>query len=173
MGESMSEESSPTPEAQGCLLPLWGIFLIEAILVGCAIFSIPVFNTLYGIVFPPSPPLPNSITETQKTALDRGVEETSYTTTLNPCQVIQFYVDVGGTCELLWEVCAGETYTSLNRSLSPMATCSGTTAAGVFGIRWEVDIAVLYPPDQTIFTISHEVLWGGMPLPTSTPSIPD
>lgn len=169
----MSDETTLQEQGEGCFLPLWAVLILAVALVGCAIFSIPVFNTLYGIVFPPTAPLPNEFVQTEKTVTDHGVEKASYTTTQNPCQVVQFYISEGGGCEVLWDICNGDQFMGKNRSYIPFAHCEGISPAGAFAVQWEVDIESLYPPQQTTFDVAHEVLWGGMPLPTSTPAIPD
>ncbi|MDZ4671218.1 MAG: hypothetical protein SH821_10135 [Phototrophicales bacterium] len=165
--------SSTLSEEHEGVFPLWLVMILGIGVVACAIFSIPIFGSLYGIVFPPAPPLPDFSSQTEKTVIDHGVEETRYTSSLNPCQVVQFYINEGGVCEVLWDVCIGDQFTTRNRSFIPFGMCTGTTSAGAFGIRWTVDIDLLYPPDQTVFVVSHEVLWGGMPRPTSTIPIPD
>lgn len=168
----MTDENTPSETGHGCFLPLWAVLIVGVVVVGCAIFSIPVFNALYGIVFPPSPPIPEAI-QTEKIVIDHGVEKASYTTALNPCQTVQFFIAEGGICEVFWDVCNGDQFISMNRSFAPFAHCEGVTPAGAFAVQWQVDIDLLYPPEQTSFTLSHEVLWGGMPLPTSTPAIPN
>ena len=167
----MSDETQLSTEKGGCFLPLWAVLILGAILVGCAIFSIPVFSTLYGIVFPPTPPIPADSTSVERTVIEHGVEDNRYTNPQNPCQVVQFFISENGTCEVLWDVCNGDEFTPLNRSFTPFATCEGVTPAGAFAVRWQVTIDWLSSPDQTAFLMSHEVLWGGMPLPTSTPPI--
>lgn len=166
------EMQSPSDETGGCFFPLWAVLILGAVVVGGAIFSIPVFSTLYGIVFPPTPPIPADSTSLERTVIEHGVEENRYTNPQNPCQVVQFFISENGTCEVLWrDVCNGDTFTNLNRSFTPLATCEGITPAGAFVVRWQVTIDWLSSPDQTAFLMSHEVLWGGMPLPTSTPPI--
>ncbi len=168
----MSEETqSPSDETGGFLLPLWAVLILGAVVVGCAIFNIPVFSTLYGIIFPPTPPIPADSTLAQRTVIEHGVEENRYTNPQNPCQVVQFFIAENGTCDVMWDVCNGATFTNLNRSFIPFATCKGVTPAGAFAVRWDVKIDWLLSPDQTAFLMSHEVLWSGMPLPTSTPPI--
>ncbi|MCU0482445.1 MAG: hypothetical protein MUE54_14715 [Anaerolineae bacterium] len=168
----MTDENAPPDEHGGWFLPVWAVLILGVIVVGCAVFSIPVFNALYGIVFPPSPPIPEAI-QTEKIVIEHGVEKATYTTALNPCQTVQFFITEGGICEVLWDVCVGDDFTNMNRSFIPFAQCEGVSPAGAFAVQWQVDIDLLYPPEQTVFTISHEVLWGGMPIPTSTPAIPD
>lgn len=170
----MSDQTTASTEDGGCLLPLWAILMLCAVVVGCVIFSIPVFNTLYGIIFPPTPPIPSEANLIERTVLEHGVEETRYSTSQNPCQVVQFFRSQNGTCDVLWDVCEDEIFSpTVRRSFVPFATCQGVTPAGVFAVRWKASIDWLLSPDQTTFLLSHEVLWGGMPMPTSDPSSSD
>ncbi|PJF32444.1 MAG: hypothetical protein CUN52_01670 [Phototrophicales bacterium] len=168
----MSDDTTSPSEKTGCLLPLWAILLILGIVVACAILSVPVFNTLYGIVFPPTPPIPPDAIQTERQVVEHGVEENRYTITQNPCELVRFFISENGTCEVFWDFCEADTFPTYNRSFIPFASCQGISPAGVFAVRWKVEIDLLSPPDQTAFRMSHEVLWSGMPLPTSTPSQP-
>lgn len=156
------------------------IFILGALVVVilAMVVGFNVFRVISGMVFPPGVPLPEQITQETHTNISHGVDEWTYLSTQNPCEVMVFYEDLGSICTLAEaDFCTGTTYNDPGYSPDEVATCVGTDTVSVFGRRWETTITTRWQQNAesvTTFDIRREMLWNGpAPEATSTPpSIP-
>jgi hypothetical protein len=131
--------------------------VLTLFVVGAAALILQFFPILYGIFFPPLPPLPANATVLEHRNLSYGLDEWNYTAQQTPCEVIQFYQSQGGLCNFSCEAASGGT------SLLPpsqVTECSGAIAFSQFKLRWIVNIGVTNP-NSTDFRLSREIFWGG------------
>ena len=149
------------------------IALLLAVYIGTQVLGV-----LYVIMFPPGPPLPADLTLMSHTNTDYGVDGWSYSSTQQPCDIVTFYENSGGECELLSASCSdGQTVTSSsNVNLFPgqnAATCTGVTHPSIFAMRWSAVISIAGVSDgATEFDIRREMFWTGQAPPVATPEAP-
>ncbi len=170
----MTEQLPPDTESGGGWSPpLWVILLALAVLVFAVFVGVGVFRALSGLIFPPSPPLPDSVTAVEHENLAHGRDLWRYESALNPCELVAFYEQQNSTCTLsVPSTCDGTTYNSLDYSVESFATCTGQGTYSIYGLRWEltVDVAWSREGETTYFDLMRETLWSGPPpVATSTP----
>ena len=153
--------------------PLWVIGLAVVAIVIALVIGLQVFRALYGLVFPPDPPLPDEITELSHNNKGHGYDEWSYASPLNACELTTFYIEQGSNCVITEGMCTDDRYQSPGYSLESAATCYGTATYSVFGLRWEVIISTKWSQDgdSTTFELERETLWAG-PAPIATSTLP-
>jgi hypothetical protein len=132
-----------------------------------------VLGVLYGIVFPPSAPLPAKAHEISHKNLAHGVDEWVYGTDQSGCEVLAYYQEHGGTCRVAPMNCGADIVADVNTPGQHVAICSGESQFSIFALRWEVNIATGYRANGlTQFNLMREIFWTGevpRPTPTSSP----
>jgi hypothetical protein len=146
---------------------------LVGVLLICLIIGIQAFGILFSIVFPPFPPLPESVIEVRHTPVDHGVDEWVYQTQQNACDVVQYYEEAGGLCSFPSGSCQDESPDDIRLITSGqhVATCVGESQFNIFAYRWEANIADSYQSDDggTQFGLIREVFWTGAVPPRFDP----
>jgi hypothetical protein len=120
--------------------------------LGCAfVVGWQALGVLYGIFFPPEPPLFPNMQLVNHTNEAHGVDAWRYTT-LRPLDDVEgFYVEAGGACS--------RDVTTLSQ---PVARCAGRADFSIFALRWQAVItAPLNRAGATTIDLSREVFWLG------------
>ena len=113
-----------------------------------------VVGILSGILYPPLPPLPGSMTEVSHVNEAHGVDTWRYLTNATSVDLAAFYTDHGGTCNIR----APRTY--LPDAQLPV-TCAGQTTFSIFAMRWDVVVTPDRP--ENVVRLHREVYWIGAP----------
>lgn len=167
-----AEAEAEVDTAVGCRPPLWLILLAFGVVVLAVVIGLQVFGVLYGLLFPPDAPRPDDVVRLAHETIDTQVYEWRYETGLDPCALIAFYEAEGSTCSVVSGACQAGRYVPPLYEVDAFAHCEGVQTFSVFALRWRVTIEPVYraAPEGSTFTLLSEVLWGGAPRPTSTPS---
>jgi hypothetical protein len=124
-----------------------------------------VIGVLYGILFPPSPPLPGNVAEILHDNPSYGVDDWLYNAADKPCDVVSFYQSQGGNCRVAPFWCgddreADPTQPGFETRHQNVARCTGNVPFSIFTMHWQVTIATgdsqQFP---TLFRLSREVYW--------------
>lgn len=169
--QDVSQDESDD-ELGGCRPPVWLILVALGVIVGAAFLGVQVLSVVWGLVFPPDAPRPDNLTELSHESIDTRVDEWRYEVNLSPCDLVAFYEDEGSTCSLNAETCASGRYSPPVFAVPSVAECVGVREFATFALRWRVSVDPIYrgaDANVSTFTLLSEVLWGGAPLPTSTP----
>lgn len=158
--EPTTPNKSPAPP---CIVAVL-VFFVVAVVIG-----VQVFRVLYAVIFHADAPLPAGSSITAHEQIAFGVDQWTYTSAQNPCEIMQFYGSQAGLCQVAAGVCEGAVYTGPDYALENIATCYGSDEYSIFGVRWEV---VIYTQRQrgeviTAFDLKREMLWSG-PAPAAT-----
>ncbi|RMG86510.1 MAG: hypothetical protein D6712_07350 [Chloroflexi bacterium] len=141
----------------------WGYltFGILGLAVGIYVLT-QVLGVLYGIVFPPTPPLPDvDLTELRHESDSYGVDEWLYGTQADACRVLRYYQSQGATCTYNQDVCAQIDFSAETPGQN-VGRCVGEDEFSIFAMRWEVNIAGGYVQElPTQFSLKREVFWTG------------
>lgn len=142
-------------------------FLIIAfVLVLLALYiATQVVSVLFGIIMPPSPPLPNGVSETSHESSDYGVDSWAYSTEADTCDVLAFYEANGGTCFVAPGQCGREGTEQI--SLPVIGQCVGNVPFSIFNMQWRVEL-FHSGRSGTHIELDREVFWIGTG-PTTTP----
>jgi hypothetical protein len=163
-GEFQENEVVAAPPPKRRLAP-WLSIIISILALAIALFiGSQVLGVLYGIFFPPHPPIPSGVTQLNHKSEDYGVDEWIYGTDENSCDMVTFYVEAGGVCKVSPLGCAGRDNTSTSGSTPGdfVANCSGEMTFSIFAMRWEVDISTGYEEGPiTHLRTTREVFWAG------------
>jgi hypothetical protein len=139
------------------LLVLGAVALVLAVYIGAQVIGV-----LYGIIFPPPPPVPSNVTELTHTNEAHGVDDWLYGVDVPGCAVVKFYVDNGATCVIAPTMCNSQDTPSPNTPGQHVATCTGQSKFSIFAMKWEATIAEGYTTQgQTHFRLLREVYWTG------------
>lgn len=131
------------------------IALLCGVLVGPGAISV-----LYGLVAPPDMPLLPDAREVSHESVVYGVDAWEYRTAQNACEVITFYREAGGVCELEGDWCAGKQDTIVYQD--PVGVCTGSETFSIFPMRWRAEIRAGYHGvDGTGFSLSRTIFWSG------------
>ena len=161
-----ASDDSPSGKRSPILLILLG-----GILIVCLVIGVQAFGILYSIVFPPSPPLQDAVTEVRQTNIDHGVDEWCYETEQDACEVMRYYQSKNGQCSLAENACSENTEESVTFGTvgQHVATCIGAVEFNIFAYRWEANIADGYQGGITQFNLLREVFWTGAVPPRLDP----
>ncbi len=154
----MSTNSAGNPEqGRRWLVILLGFGLTITVICGVLVGPRAV-SVLYGLVAPPDAPLPSPVREVSHQSEVYGVDTWEYRTAQNACDVIAFYREAGGTCELEGEWCSAKDDTTLYAD--PVGTCTGSETFSMFFMRWRAEIRAGYRgEDGTGFTLNRTIFW--------------
>ncbi len=141
----------------------WGYLIFGMLGVALAIYVLTqVLGVLYGIVFPPMPPLPDvDLIELRHESDVYGVDEWLYGTQADACRVLRYYQSQGATCTYNQDVC-DQIDASPEVAGQNVGRCVGEVEFSIFAMRWEANIAGGYVQDSpTQFSLKREVFWTG------------
>jgi len=163
-------EDTPASELSSSRSPLV-LVLLAGVLVICLIIGVQAFGILYSIAFPPSPPVPDVVTQVRHTAIDHGVDEWLYETEQDACEVMQYYQSQDGVCHVAVDTCGDDSQETVTFGTvgQHVATCFGEVSFNIFAYRWEANIANGYQGGLTQFSLIREVFWTGAVPPRLDP----
>lgn len=151
-----AEDKPKRSRFSGLFLPVVGLLV-----VGAAILMLQLVPILYGILLPPMPPLPAGVTELSHRNISYGVDEWTYVSPQNACDVAEFYVQKGGDCPPSY-MCVDKTDTTPLPSGQVVAQCGAVMDFSVFKMRWIATISSDNTSrNNSVFQVSREVFWGG------------
>jgi hypothetical protein len=136
------------------------------ILLALAVYiGVQVLGVLYGIVLPPSPPLPNNVLELSHESAAYGVDRWEYSTTADPCEIVRFYEANDAVCLVARSQCGREGSDAIDGLA--LAYCSGKTPFSIFIMHWS---AAVFPDeaDSSRLEVNREIYWIGTG-PAATP----
>lgn len=174
-GNLKPAEETPQAKRRG-----WGGIALAAILIVIAILvGVQILGVLYGLLFPPGPPVPESFSLLQSTSPSYGVDDWLYASSDDACRVVRDYERAGATCTVAPGVCdAGFVQLEEPRAGSNIARCYGEFHWSIFAQRYSANIAGGYGEDQpTRVRVEREIFWTGVipqavPVQLSTPGLP-
>ena len=161
---------SPNPEHEsqpqqglplGIALIAAGVALLFAILVGPRLVGL-----LSAILSPPLPPIPADVIEVSYEELAYGIDNWTYQTDSNICDLIAFYESNEGQCPVLPPTCqSGDPQVDQEY----LALCTGDIAFAAFMMRWRLEIPHRSSNSTSLnFHLSRQISWAGE-LPPETP----
>jgi len=114
--------------------------VIVLALIGLALFAMPFLSILFSIVIPPHPPLPSGVSLTRQQNYDYGIDEWWYTSSQDPCAVLDFYRELGAQCTVSPLQCdrAETTTGDFNAVNMVVARCAGAAEFSLFSMSWWV-----------------------------------
>jgi hypothetical protein len=137
--------------------------------IGALYVSIQLFGVLYGVIFPPDPPLPPGADEISHDSGSYGVDEWVYGSDDDACDVVRYYEAEGGLCVYTPGVCGESGFEYNGPGTQNAGQCSGYIDFSIFSMTWDAAISGGYDDDgQTRIQLQREVLWTGSP-PETTP----
>lgn len=137
------------------------LLLCVALVVGWQVFGV-----FFGILLPPTPPVPANATEIRHHSAAYGQDEWVYAVAQPACEVAQYYVDLG--------VCPLPRSCATNRDLlngQTLATCAAWQAFSIFDMYWQAEIQAGALPGSARMTLTRRIYWGGEP--PDDPTEPD
>jgi hypothetical protein len=167
-------EPTPSQGRRGGLRGWVLIVIAVVLLIAILAFAQPFITILYNIVIPPRPPTPQNAVETRHSNFDYGVDEWWFAVEDDPCDVLDFYQQIGVVCTVTPLQCnrieeTTENFTTLDRLV---ARCSGVSNFSLFSMDWWV-LVTRNPSNfsQTELDVWREINWlSTAPLPASTGS---
>jgi hypothetical protein len=140
--------------------------VITFVLVLIALYvATQVVSVLFGIIMPPTPPLPNGVSENSHESTDYGVDSWVYSTDTEACEVVLFYEANDGICFVALGQCEREGTEQV--SSSAMGQCVGSVPFSIFHMQWSAEL-FRSGDNGTRIELNREVFWIGTG-PTTTP----
>lgn len=125
-----------------------------------------VIGVLYGIVLPPTPPLPRGSQLISHESTAYGVDYWRYHNPADACEVLSFYQANGGRCIVAPMQCASQTATAYTIPDELVARCYGEVWFSVFSMQWMTIISRTQDADLVSrIDLEREVFWIGGPRP--------
>ncbi|MFQ3565628.1 MAG: hypothetical protein SNJ59_01400 [Aggregatilineales bacterium] len=125
-----------------------------------------VVGVLYGIVLPPTPPLPHGSRLISHESTAYGVDYWRYHNPTDACEVLAFYQTNGGRCVVAPMQCASQTATTYTIPDELVARCYGEVWFSVFAMQWMTIISRTQDADLlSRIDLEREVFWIGGPRP--------
>jgi hypothetical protein len=146
------------------ILLLAGAGLLLALYIGTQVLGV-----FMGILFPPNPPMLSNATLVRHESTEHGVDSWLYDVSMNSCEVVRYYQDNGGVCNIAPFSCGGtdEFTTDTIGANQHVATCTAEVTFSIFAMRWEANIATGTVPGETQYRLTREVFWTGAVPPRS------
>lgn len=142
--------------------PFLAILLLMAVLALALFIGTNVLSVLYGVVAPPTPPLPPGMDQQTHTSSAYGVDTWKYVTDEDACQLVKYVEDHGGTCQIAPMQCSD--YRELERDFSIatsiVARCGGQFNFSIFNQQWWA-IILRTIDDKASFELHREIFWIG------------
>lgn len=161
----MSSSGSPELEPRsGRRLPFATLIILAVVTVPAIIVGFNLLRVIYGVIMPPLPPLPPNVTQVSHESEAYGVDKWRYTSAASPCELAEYYVSIGATCNFAPMECGSsvdaETY-GLDTSL--VARCRGGESFSIFHSQWAAEVIRDNTSSDTpaILDIEREVYWIG------------
>ncbi len=127
-----------------------------AALLALALFAgFHVVSILYGVVYPPSPPVFDHMTQVSHESVEHGVDTWRYLSDSTPDQIAAYYRDHGADCEYR----APRTAYASDSNVG--MTCDANTTFSIFSMNYRVVITPEKP--ENVVILSREVFWIGSP----------
>jgi hypothetical protein len=129
-------------------LPARTIVLIAVLVIGVAAVIVvgrSAFGVLYGLLTPPTVPIPEGLEQIQHTTPAFGTDDWLYASSQDACQITRYYLSQGASCRIAPEVC--DTGTALTLRAQPgesVSRCTAEIVSGEASLRYEVVIATGY-----------------------------
>ncbi|MCU0511700.1 MAG: hypothetical protein MUE40_03925 [Anaerolineae bacterium] len=139
------------------------LFLVgSGVLVAlAAVLVMQALPILYGIFFPPSPPIPAGSVQLTHRNRSYGVDEWTYQVDTRACEVVTFFQSSGGTCPGAYQ-CAGIPAEEPLAVGQHVAECTGQIDFSIFTLRWIATVASAMEDGRaSTFQVSREIFWGG------------
>lgn len=150
------------------ILGAFGALGLGAFSIGISVLSI-----LYGVLFPPMPPLPKpseSLTQLAYESTSYGVDDWLYSVPIDACEVAVFYADQNPLCPIPPFCNDNSVVNGLERGAT-LGRCSADVQFSSFMMRWQVIIGVdNQDVSKTVLRLTREVFWGGQ-IPPSFESL--
>jgi hypothetical protein len=155
-----SEQAQPSRRRSLLFIIIAVVLVLLALYVATQVVSV-----LFGIIMPPSPPLPNGVRETSHVSSDYGVDSWAYASDTETCDLVLFYEVNGGVCFLALGQCGREG----TEQVSPpaVAQCVGSVPFSIFHMQWSAEL-FRSGENGTRIELNREVFWIGTG-PTTTP----
>lgn len=154
------------PDKPGWKFP-WLLILLAVVLVLALIIGTQVVGVLVAILAPPEPPLSAGARQLSHSSREQGIDEWVYSSTMNACEIVNFYRESGGICEVnpVWCFDDQNLAPRAGSGWYPVATCSAVHTFSIFTMRWRAKISAGHADDgQTHIELSREISWaGGLP----------
>lgn len=127
-----------------------------AALVALALFAgFHAVSILYGVIYPPDPPIFDHMTQVSHESEEHGVDTWRYLSDSTPDEIASFYRDQGANCQYR------APHTAYVADSSVGMTCDAITTFSIFSMNYEVVITPEKPDNVVI--VSREVYWIGSP----------
>jgi hypothetical protein len=159
-----------SPDKSGWKFP-WLLILLAVILVLTLVIGTQVIGVLVAILSPPEPPLPAGAQQLSHITQEQGIDEWVYASDRNACEVVNFYRENAGICEVdpVWCFDDQNLAPRAGGGWQPVATCSAESPFSIFAMRWRAKISAGHADGgQTHVEISREISWSGA-LPPENP----
>ncbi len=148
--ESDIAETPRERALSGALLVGAAALIVLALVAGFHAVSI-----LYGVLYPPNPPVYDQMRQVSYQNIDHGVDRWRYVSASSPQAIAAYYTDHGATCV------ARAPDTSYASSEQVGMTCEATTTFSIFTMSYQVVITPEQP--TSVVLVSREVYWIGAP----------
>jgi len=124
------------------------ILLIAVLVIGVAVLIVVgrnAFGILYGLLTPPTVPVPEGVEQIQHTTPAFGTDDWLYASSQDACQLTRYYLSQGASCRIAPEVCdTGAALTLRAQPGESVSRCTGEIVSGEASLRYEVMIATGY-----------------------------
>jgi hypothetical protein len=158
----LTAESAAEGEGKTSRPPV--LLVIGALAVALALFAgVQIIGVLYGMVFPPEPPLPDGAVQIEHEDQAHGVDSWRYRIEQDACQVARHYAEQDdASCNIAPQLCETGTYSPPNTLPQNVAQCRGEIEFSIFIMTWEANISGGYGErGPTQIQLDREVSWFG------------
>lgn len=168
MNKLGNPESTPERKRGG-----WGM-IVAAIAV--MIFGVLLVGrflpVLYAIMFPPSPPRPDTTVELSGDSSGYGADTILYAVPEDGCALVRYYQSQGATCSVAPAICdTGFVQMEQPRPATQVARCNADVPFSIFTMRYRAEIITGYGTQTeglpTRLRLEREIFWSGAPRDTS------
>ena len=128
--------SAGSPDEPGWKFP-WSLILLAVVLVLALVIGTQVIGVLVAILSPPEPPLPADAQQLSHISQEQGIDEWEYGSETNACEVINFYQENDGICQVdpVWCFDDQNLAPRAGSGWQPVATCSADVPFSIFAMR--------------------------------------
>lgn len=145
----------------------WLLILLAIILILALVIGTQVIGVLVAILAPPGPPLPAGAQQMSHINREQGIDEWVYSSRGNACEIVDFYRENDGICEVNVGWCFDEQNLAprAGSGWQPIATCSADVKFSIFAMRWRAKVSAGHAESgQTHIELFREISWsGGLP----------
>jgi hypothetical protein len=145
---------------------LWLILATVTVILALVIGT-QVIGVLVAIISPPEPPLPADTQQVSHENQEYGQDKWVYSSAVNPCEIVKFYRENGGICDVdpVWCFDEQNLAPPPGSGWQPVATCSADSTFSIFAMRWHAKISAGHEESgPTHIELSREISWsGGLP----------